>query len=987
MQVTKWLLLCVYSCCCFHTVFSWRSTNPGGGGALNSPLICENNVWVVGSDLGGFYVSRNFGASWSPRGGKQGLTSTHVASMACTSSAMLIGTDGGLFKSTIAGRNIQQVSLDQGGSYVSALVVAADDTTIYATVYDVFSGTSPRIYKSVDGGDTFIQLPAAGLPSSNFRVVGMRAHPVDPSAIWIISGEGRFGDTDPSLVGAYFSVDGGQSFFRFDPQRGEVFDLAYALDPNNLNLLYVTTLENGVGRFFVSPDTGYGEWEERAVNGDQTGVILVNPTNPRHVRLLDYNYRSGTANTLLWESMDGGNTWTRRVNTVIGGWSQSDEDWGLNSSFQGDLQTIAYNPRYPNDIIWVNSQFVYTSRNGGQEWHDAVSIDRGNGFFQSRDLDNVVPIVIEPSEADRQLVYTGYLDMGIWRTDDGGGSWKSLNPDAQWTHVWGGKGGNTMSIASDPVRTNVVWAQVAGDRVDPLHLLKSFDRGETWAELLTGLPAPANRQTVDSLELDPTSPTNSRRLWFIINGDVYISNNDGNSWSMSLACGNCVRVHYTTSGIFAFGPSGMWRSTANGAINTWSPVALPNGIMEGWTPDQHWLNNPYTYAGPIDMAYRGTNELWLAVQSTAPSGGLYYSSNSGSSWSRVYTNPFVRSVAVDTRSNEVLACSSSALLAGGYDPQSTGVLIHQDGTTASGWTEDNSDLVWKFCTYVRVRSRGYRWIISPGEGVMWERGPGGFNACFSGTTEVMVENKGVVSMKDLSIGDRVQVEGGKFEPVFSFGHRDENQLTMYLRMKLSTGRSLDITPDHMVYAIGKGFVAASDIKASDLLVNGDGGPVGIMSIDRITSRGAFAPFTPSGTVLVNQVLASTYIAIGEQEEEKSLWKRVSMHWIAHKFEFPHRLVCHYYLGSCPQEMVGMPQWLEACYHGSLAIVEMKDGVLARVVWLVIVGILLLFAAAETLVFQYPVATMTTVVVLLVSRWVLGKKVLISMQEKQDYIRS
>jgi hypothetical protein len=40
----------------------WKATNPGGGGAFNSPVMTLEGYWVVGSDLGGVYISKNSGA-------------------------------------------------------------------------------------------------------------------------------------------------------------------------------------------------------------------------------------------------------------------------------------------------------------------------------------------------------------------------------------------------------------------------------------------------------------------------------------------------------------------------------------------------------------------------------------------------------------------------------------------------------------------------------------------------------------------------------------------------------------------------------------------------------------------------------------------------------------------------------------------------------------------------------------------------------------
>jgi hypothetical protein len=77
----------------------YRSTNPGGGGAFNSPVICSTGVdgqqpyWIVGSDLGGIYVSQNRGKEWYAVGSENGgLLATHISLLVCTTSRLIVGT-------------------------------------------------------------------------------------------------------------------------------------------------------------------------------------------------------------------------------------------------------------------------------------------------------------------------------------------------------------------------------------------------------------------------------------------------------------------------------------------------------------------------------------------------------------------------------------------------------------------------------------------------------------------------------------------------------------------------------------------------------------------------------------------------------------------------------------------------------------------------------------------------------------------------------
>jgi photosystem II stability/assembly factor-like uncharacterized protein len=691
----------------------YRSTNPGGGGAFNSPVLCgstsngQSQYFIVGSDLGGLYVSQNRGKTWYAVGSENGgLFATHISSLACTTSRLIVGTDDGIFVGNLNGMNMSHVS---PGGYVSSLVVASqDENVIYAGKQPTWDGKKPQIWTSLDHGQTFIQKAASGLPSA-FRIVGMRTHPVDSDAVWVISGSGRFATTSPAM--AYVSTDQGASFVRLDPKHGDVLDIAYTWNPENLNHVMVSTLKDGVGKLFEDDEAGFGTWTE-VTNLDLAGVILANAQDWSNIRLLDVISPNRPIQAQLWNLKT---TWTKTVMNVSKGWANRSMNWDLQSGFQGILQTHGYRPENPQEALWATTQFVYLTTDGGKYWKDLVTKRISNSlFYISTGLNNIVPSVIEPSEVDPNLVYAGYMDIGIWRSENGGKSWKSLNPGEKWTHKWLGTGGNTLSIVADPKRKNVVWAQVAGDLYDPLHLLKSDDRGDNWYELETGLP-PNPRKMVESIQLDITSSVSSRRLFVIVNGDVYRSLDDGLSWKLAFSCGDCVGVRYTGSGIFAFGPSGVWRSIKKGAIGTWFWVTVHS--MSGWTPGLHWVDDFWTYAGPIDMAWRGKSEVWLAIQKT-DQGGLLYSSNSGVSWKLIYQDPYLRSVAVDPKSGKVAVGSSSALFAGSYDSKSNGVVVHLDGKSEVGWQSDNRNLVWPFCTYLTFSKTGLLWLISPGEGIL-----------------------------------------------------------------------------------------------------------------------------------------------------------------------------------------------------------------------------------------------------------------------------
>ena len=185
-------------------------------------------------------------------------------------------------------------------------------------------------------------------------------------------------------------------------------------------------------------------------------------------------------------------------------------------------------------------------------------------------------------------------------------------------------------------------------------------------------------------------------------------------------------------------------------------------------------------------------------------------------------------------------------------------------------------------------------------------GGGGF-FCFSGGSLVEDEERGSIAMHELQVGDRVYVGNDSFERVVAFGHKSDTIVGQYLKIFFDGG-SLEISPDHMVFVSGHGFKPASEVIRGDHLTNpGDEKLLVVNRIEHVEKTGAYAPFTESGSIVVNGVVASNYVSFpvnifGYEFE--------SGHWIAHISQAPYRLVL--LLGWCTEEVYsadGVSDWV------------------------------------------------------------------------------
>jgi hypothetical protein len=219
---------------------------------------------------------------------------------------------------------------------------------------------------------------------------------------------------------------------------------------------------------------------------------------------------------------------------------------------------------------------------------------------------------------------------------------------------------------------------------------------------------------------------------------------------------------------------------------------------------------------------------------------------------------------------------------------------------------------------------------------------GGF--CFSGDSLATVESKGLVAMKNLELGDKVLVGEKMYEPVYSFGHRLDSTVGDYLLLLPS---KLEISRDHMIFVEGGTAVPASKLKVGDRLENGEE----IKMIQSVVRRGLYAPFTPSGSVVVNGVRASSFVAFQDSAYLKigSFATPFSYQWLAHTFEAPHRLWCFHLGGNCLKEQYsqyGISKWVQAPLNVMLWFLN-QHPLIVLAALLPLLGTGLVFLAIET----------------------------------------
>jgi hypothetical protein len=235
--------------------------------------------------------------------------------------------------------------------------------------------------------------------------------------------------------------------------------------------------------------------------------------------------------------------------------------------------------------------------------------------------------------------------------------------------------------------------------------------------------------------------------------------------------------------------------------------------------------------------------------------------------------------------------------------------------------------------------------------------------CFSGVSKIIVEGLGKISMEDLKIGDRVLVDlAGNYEEVFSFGHYDPSRIGEYL---LIQPFNLEVSKDHMIFIDGGSAVPASNLKVGDRLESGDR----ITSINVVTRKGVYAPFTRSGSIVVNGVRASTYISF---QKSKTLMigeftTHFTFQWLSHAFHAPHRIWClQFGASSCKLEQYnqsGLSPWVEIPLHIATWLLRQSPLILAILI-IPLVSILYSFSIMEYIILFWRIVLLVTCIMIM-----------------------
>lgn len=361
----------------------------------------------------------------------------------------------------------REVGPAAAGGRVAAVAGTASDPFLYYV-----GAAGGGVWKSDDGGASWNPV----FDKQDTLAIGAVAiDPSDKKTVWVGTGEANPRNDVMYGDGIYQSTDGGDTWHKAGLEHTRYIS-RIAIDPKNSKVVIAAAF----GDFFADSkyggiyrtDDGGKSWQQTLYVGPQTGGadLAMDPKNPNIVYAALWQFRR-----VPWSASSGG----------------------------------------PDDGL-------YRSADGGKTWTRLTGRGLPDGLMGR------IGLAIAPSDPRRVYALIQSKSGVLWRSDDGGASWRLMSSDTlvdqrpfYFSH-----------LAVDPSNPNHVWA------VSEL-MSQSKNGGKTWSKVAE-----------DSVHVDYhaiwIAPNDSKRIIVGEDGGYALSVNGGDTWffSRNLAIGEVYHVGF-----------------------------------------------------------------------------------------------------------------------------------------------------------------------------------------------------------------------------------------------------------------------------------------------------------------------------------------------------------------------------------------------------------------------------------------------------------
>ncbi|MEM7165802.1 MAG: glycosyl hydrolase [Planctomycetota bacterium] len=371
--------------------------------------------------------------------------------------------------------------------------------------------------------------------------------PSQSSTIWVGTGENNSSRSSYGGYGVFRSTDAGRTWQHRG--LGESDRIGRILiDPTDPKRVYVAALgklyTDGGQRGVYRTTDGGATWKQVLAGEGYVGAIdlAMNPTAPGTLYAAmwersrrPWNFVEGGAGSGIWKSTDGGDSWQQLRTGLPSGAGVG--RIGL-SLCHGQPQTIyasVDNQEQLPESEWdLGGSPVTAKRLRSMTKEQFLAHDKNDieAFIQGSDLDTeldaeklmdmiesdeltLADLIAELGDANAQLFDTDIRGLEVYRSDDGGNTWKRTHqePLLQVVHTYGYYFGLVRVSPTDPERV-----YVAG-----VPLLMSTDGGATFGGI-NGLGVHVDHH---ELWIDPNYP---QRIITGNDGGLDVSYDHGETW-------------------------------------------------------------------------------------------------------------------------------------------------------------------------------------------------------------------------------------------------------------------------------------------------------------------------------------------------------------------------------------------------------------------------------------------------------------------------